>query len=131
MTTRPRPLSPHLQIYRWTITMAMSIVQRATGIANYAGLILLALWLLTAAIGPEAFATMNGVLGSWFGQAVLLGWTWSLIHHALGGLRHFAWDNIKGMEPGQREAIAWANIIGSLVLSILVFWLFVWAAGSH
>lgn len=125
MTVRSRPLSPHLQIYRWTITMAMSIAHRATGIANYAGMALLALWLAAAALGQEPLNVVNGLFASWFGQLVLFGFTWSLIHHMLGGIRHFVWDFIIGMEPGQREALAWANLIGSIVLTLIVWVVFV------
>ena len=123
-----RPLSPHLQIYRWTITMAMSIVHRATGIANYAGTVLLVIWLGAAASGQEALNVVNDIYGSWFGQLVLFAFTWSLIHHMLGGIRHFIWDFIIGMEPGQREALAWANLIASIVLTLLVWTVFVWMA---
>jgi succinate dehydrogenase / fumarate reductase cytochrome b subunit len=125
MTVRARPLSPHLQIYRWTITMAMSIAHRATGIANYAGMALLALWLLAAAWGQEPLNVVNGLFASWFGQLVLFGFTFSLIHHMLGGIRHFIWDFIIGMEPGQREALAWANLAGSIILTLIVWVVFV------
>ncbi|SEQ25746.1 succinate dehydrogenase subunit C [Devosia sp. YR412] len=128
MTVRSRPLSPHLQIYRWTITMAMSIAHRGTGIANYVGTILLVAWLAAAAWGQEPLNGINAVYGSWFGQLVLFGYTWSLIHHMLGGIRHFIWDFIIGMEPGQREMLAWANLIASVVLTLLVWTLFVWMA---
>lgn len=128
MTVRARPISPHLQIYRWTITMAMSIVHRATGIANYAGMALLALWLLCAALGPDALNAVNGVYGSWFGQLVLFGFTWSLVHHMCGGLRHFVWDFAVMMEPGQRNMIAWATLAASVVLTLLIWTVFVWMA---
>ena len=126
MTVRARPTSPHLQIYRWTITMAMSIAHRATGIANYAGSALLVLWLGAAAWGLEPLNAVNALYGSWFGQLVLFLYTWSLLHHMLGGIRHFIWDFIIGLEPGQREALAWANLAASIVLTLLVWTLFVW-----
>jgi succinate dehydrogenase / fumarate reductase cytochrome b subunit len=128
MTVRSRPLSPHLQIYRWTITMAMSIVHRGTGIANYAGTALLVLWLGAAAWGQEPLNAVNAIYGSWFGQLVLFFYTWSLIHHMLGGIRHFIWDFTLGMEPGQRELLAWANLAASIVLTLLVWTIFVWVA---
>lgn len=106
--------------------MTMSIVHRATGIANYVGSALLVLWLAAAAAGPGPLDLVNGIYGSWFGQLVLFGYTWSLFHHMLGGLRHFVWDFIQGMEPGQREALAWANLAGSVVLTLLVWTVFVW-----
>jgi succinate dehydrogenase / fumarate reductase, cytochrome b subunit len=126
MAPRAKPLSPHLQIYRWTITMTMSIVHRATGIANYAGTVLLVIWLGSAAIGEPAFGVVNAIYGSWFGQLVLFGYTWSLFHHMLGGLRHFVWDFVEGLEPGQREMLAWANLVGSVVLTLLAWTVFVW-----
>ena len=128
MTVRSRPLSPHLQVYRWTITMTMSILHRATGIANYFGTLLLVAWLAAAAWGQQPLNLVNDLYGSWFGQLVLFGFTWSLIHHMLGGLRHFVWDFIIGMEPGQREMLAWANVIASVFLTLLVWTLFVWMA---
>lgn len=126
MTSRPRPISPHLQIYRFTITMAMSIVHRITGAANYAGSILLVIWLLAAAIGPDQLALVNAFFGSWLGRLILFGYTWSLFHHMLGGLRYFVWDAVLAMEPGQRETLAWANLVASLVLTVLAWAVFVW-----
>jgi succinate dehydrogenase / fumarate reductase cytochrome b subunit len=106
--------------------MAMSIAHRATGIANYAGMALLAIWLLAAAIGADALDPVNALYGSWFGQLVLFGFTWSLVHHMLGGLRHFVWDTGAMMEPGRREAIAWANLIASVVITLLIWLVLVW-----
>jgi len=128
MSVRARPTSPHLQIYRWTITMAMSIFHRATGIANYAGMALLALWLLAAALSQDALDVANVLFASWFGQLVLFGFTWSLVHHMLGGLRHWLWDFGAMMEAGRREAMAWATIIGSVVITLLIWIAFVWMA---
>jgi succinate dehydrogenase / fumarate reductase cytochrome b subunit len=128
-TSHPRPLSPHLSIYRYTITMAMSIVHRITGMGLYAGMVLLVIWLGAAAIGEGPLGVVNMVYGSWFGQIVLFLATWALFHHLLGGIRHFIWDTINGLEPGQREAIAWANLIGSIILTLLVWAVFVWFRG--
>ena len=126
MTTRPRPTSPHLQIYKFTITMTVSIVQRITGCALYGGTLLLVLWLGAAAIGDEPLATVNAIYGSWFGQLVLFGFTWALFQHLLGGIRHFIWDSGRGFEPGIRENIAWANAIGAVILTLLAWAIFVW-----
>lgn len=128
MSVRARPTSPHLQIYRWTITMTMSIFHRATGIANYAGMALLAIWLVAAAADQEALNLVNLVYGSWFGQLVLFLFTWSLVHHMLGGLRHWVWDFAAMMEPGQRELMAWATIAASVVITLLIWTVFVWMA---
>jgi succinate dehydrogenase / fumarate reductase, cytochrome b subunit len=126
MAPRAKPLSPHLSIYRFTLTMTMSIVHRATGIANYVGTALLALWLLSAAVGGEAFGFVNGILGSWFGQLVLFGYTWSLFHHALGGIRHFVWDFLKAMDPAGREMIVRLQLAGSVLLTAATWVLWVW-----
>ncbi|MFK8252707.1 succinate dehydrogenase, cytochrome b556 subunit [Ancylobacter terrae] len=116
-----RPLSPHLQIYRPMLTMMMSIVHRITGVALYVGTLLLAWWLVAAATSPAAFATANAVLGSLIGKVVLFGYSWALIHHMLGGVRHFIWDTGNGFGPEARELFAKATIGGSIVLTILLW----------
>ncbi len=116
-----RPLSPHLTVWRPTITYVMSIVHRITGGVLYFGMILLAWWLLAAATGPEAFALANGFFGSWFGLLILLGFTWAFLHHLLGGIRHLVWDTGAGYSKAVRNGMAWATIVGSLVLTIVVF----------
>jgi succinate dehydrogenase / fumarate reductase cytochrome b subunit len=116
-----RPLSPHLSIYRWRITMAMSIFHRVTGGGLYFGTLILVWWLAAAAAGPGPFALANGVITSWFGVAVLGAASWGLIHHGLGGLRHFVWDFGVAMGPGTRDVVAWATLIGSAVLTVLVW----------
>jgi succinate dehydrogenase / fumarate reductase cytochrome b subunit len=92
MARADRPLSPHLQIYRWYFTMALSIAHRATGIGLAAGLVLLTWWLLALASGPEAFATVQAVTGSWIGVLVLFLWTFALFYHMGNGVRHLVWD---------------------------------------
>ncbi|MEQ8282156.1 MAG: succinate dehydrogenase, cytochrome b556 subunit [Parvibaculum sp.] len=119
-----RPLSPHLQIYRLTVTMVMSIVHRITGAGLYAGTLLLAWWLVAVATGPEAYAVFEGFIGSWFGRLVLFGYTWALIHHMLGGIRHFVWDFGKGFDLRAADLMAWGTVLGSVVLTVLV-----WVAG--
>jgi succinate dehydrogenase / fumarate reductase, cytochrome b subunit len=119
-----RPLSPHLQIYRPMLTMMMSILHRVTGAALYVGTLILAWWLVAAATGPGAFATAQAFLGSWFGKLVLFGYTWALMHHMLGGIRHFIWDTGRGFGVNEREWLAKASLAGSLVLTVLI-----WAVG--
>jgi succinate dehydrogenase / fumarate reductase cytochrome b subunit len=108
--------------------MAMSIVHRATGIANYAGMALFVIWLVAAAAGAEPLAVVNATYGSWFGQVVLFLFSWSLVHHMCGGLRHFVWDFAAMMEPAQREALAWSTLAASVVITLVVWTLFVWMA---
>jgi succinate dehydrogenase / fumarate reductase cytochrome b subunit len=103
---RQRPLSPHLTIYRLTWTMAMSVVHRITGCALYFGTLLLAWWLLAAATGAKYFDTANAFFGSWFGQLILLGYTWALVHHMLGGIRHFIWDTGAASAPSGNRSRA-------------------------
>ena len=121
-----RPLSPHLQIFRPIITMVMSIVHRITGAGLYFGMALLAWWLIAAASGPAYFDYVNGLFGSIVGQIILFGFTWALIHHMLGGLRHFVWDLGHGFALKTANAMAWATVIGSVALTILL-WIIAYA----
>lgn len=116
-----RPLSPHFQIYRVTITMAMSFIHRITGVGLYLGTALLAWWLIAAATGPEAYAVFLGVAGSWIGEVVLFGFTWALLHHLLSGLRYFFWDAGKAFDLKTADIISWAAAIGGLVLTVVVW----------
>src|SRR5271170_6582971 len=90
--TRARPLSPHLQIYRWPVTMATSIVHRATGMALSAGTLVVAWWLIAIVMGPAQYDLFSTVVRSPLGQLVLLGFVWSLAYHLLNGIRHLVWD---------------------------------------
>lgn len=126
MPPRSRPLSPHLQIYRFTLTMAMSIVHRLTGIANYAGTLLLVGWLAAAALGEGPLGVVNAFFGHWLGQLILFGYTWSLFHHMLGGLRHFVWDFTRAMDPVGREMIVRAHLALSIFLTLAAWTVFVW-----
>ena len=118
---RARPISPHLQIYRPMLTMMMSIVHRITGAALYFGMVLLAWWLLAAASGPNAYANFEAIAGSIIGQIVLFGFTWALLHHTLGGIRHLIWDLLYGFEPADREMLVLASVIGSIALTTVVW----------
>jgi succinate dehydrogenase / fumarate reductase cytochrome b subunit len=118
-----RPLSPHLQVYSPLINMVMSILHRITGAALYFGALLLAWWLIAAASGPSYYAFVSGLLGSLPGRVVLVGFTWALVNHALGGLRHFLWDTGRGYELKTIDLLSW----GTLVLSVLIT-AAIWAA---
>lgn len=122
--TRARPVSPHLQIYRLIPNMVMSIVHRMTGSAVYFGMVFFVVWLAAAATSKESFETVNAVYGSWIGRLVLLGFTWALLHHMLGGLRHLVWDTGRGLGKETSIKMAWATLAGSIVLTVLV-----WIAG--
>ncbi|MEM8539370.1 MAG: succinate dehydrogenase, cytochrome b556 subunit [Pseudomonadota bacterium] len=120
-TRSKRPLSPHLSIYKPIPTMVMSIMHRITGVALYFGTILVAWWLIAAATSAEHFALANGFLGSWFGLLILFGYTWALMHHLLGGLRHFVWDTGNLMDKATSTKLAYATMIGSVSLTILIW----------
>ncbi|WP_414592794.1 succinate dehydrogenase, cytochrome b556 subunit [Ancylobacter sp. G4_0304] len=116
-----RPLSPHLQIYRPMLTMMMSIVHRITGVALYFGTALLVIWLVAVASTTTSFDAVNGLYGSWIGLIVMVGYSWALIHHLLGGLRHFVWDTGAGFGPEARELLAKLTIGGSITLTVLLW----------
>ena len=122
MTARiERPLSPHIQTYRWTLTMALSIVHRATGIALYCGTLLLAWWLISAASGPTAYANVQAFTSSFLGRLIVFGYTWALLHHMLGGFRHFFWDLGYGFDPAVSTRVAKLMLVASICLTVLVW----------
>jgi succinate dehydrogenase / fumarate reductase, cytochrome b subunit len=116
-----RPLSPHLQIYRPMLTMLMSIAHRITGFGNAVGFLLLAWWLVAIAAGPEQYTVVSSFFASFAGRALLFLFSWSLIHHMLGGIRHLIWDTGHGLDKVSIEIFAWTTIIGSTALTILVW----------
>jgi succinate dehydrogenase / fumarate reductase cytochrome b subunit len=118
---RSRPLSPHLQVYKMTLTFVMSGFHRVTGAVLYFGIVLIAWWLIAAASGPNAYAYFEWFMGSLIGRLVLFGYTWALLHHTLGGIRHLIWDTIHGFEPAEREFLALATIGGSISLTLIVW----------
>jgi len=119
--TRPRPLSPHLEIYRPTLTMAMSIVHRITGVGLYIGVLLLAWFLIALSSDATTFATFSSFIRSFIGQLLLLGFTWALFHHMLGGVRHALWDSGIGLDHPLRERLAQATLIGGIALTIITW----------
>lgn len=122
--TRQRPLSPHMTIYRWPITMTMSILHRITGSALYFGTLLVVWWLVSAATSESYFDLVSWVFGSWIGRIVLFGYTWVLVHHMFGGIRHLIWDTGAAMEKHTASKLAWATVAASIMLTLLI-----WIAG--
>ena len=125
-----RPLSPHLQIYKPMLTMMMSIVHRITGGALYFGTILVVWWLVAAATGPNAYASVQWFMETLIGRLILFGYTWALIHHMLGGIRHLIWDTGHGLDKTSIELFAWGTIIGSTLLTLLVWCAGYWLRGA-
>jgi succinate dehydrogenase / fumarate reductase cytochrome b subunit len=125
MTARiERPLSPHLQTYRFTLTMAMSIIHRITGVALYFGTLLLVWWLIAASSGPAPYSHVQAFTSSFIGRLIVLGYTWALLHHLLSGIRYFVWDLGFGFKPNEREALTWIALVGGIALTVLL-----WIAG--
>jgi succinate dehydrogenase / fumarate reductase cytochrome b subunit len=118
---RQRPLSPHLDVYRMTLTMAMSIVHRITGVGLYIGVLLLAWFLLALSGDATTFATFSAFIHSIIGQLLLLGFTWALFHHMLGGIRHALWDAGVGLDAPLREQLAQGTLIGGLALTVIAW----------
>ena len=114
-----RPLSPHLQIYRWHIPMLTSILTRVTGHALVAGVMLGVAWLFSATISDEAFETMNSIATCWFGDLVFTGTAWAVWYHLLAGVRHLYYDAGKGLDIPTAEKLGWGVIFGSVVLTVL------------
>jgi succinate dehydrogenase / fumarate reductase cytochrome b subunit len=119
-----RPLSPHLQVYRWPITMATSILHRVTGCATGVGTLLLTWWLVAAATSDQAFDTVQWFIGSVVGLLCLFGWTVALMFHFFNGIRHLGWDVGLGFEKQQYTLSSWVVIIATVVCSVLI-----WAVG--
>jgi len=122
-----RPIAPHLQIYRWTIPMALSILHRFTGMALAAGTLLLTWWLVATALGPQTYAQIHALMTSWLGMLVLLGFSFSLILHFLNGIRHLVWDVGLGFEIKTARASGWFVVFLALILTAAVWVLaFMW-----
>jgi succinate dehydrogenase / fumarate reductase cytochrome b subunit len=121
MTQAERPLSPHLQIYKWQLTMAMSILHRGTGLALAAGTIFLVWWLVAAASSDRAFAAADWFFGSWLGLVFLFGWCFSFFYHLCNGIRHLAWDAGYGFEIPTAYASGYVVIAATIVLTLAAF----------
>ena len=121
MASRPRPLSPHMQVYRWQAQMVTSIIHRATGIILSVGALLIAAALLAMASGPEVWDCVRACAGSWLGRIVLIGWTWSFAYHLLNGIRHLLQDAGYGLSIPAFVRNSWISIIGSVVLTAIIW----------
>ena len=127
MISDPRPLSPHLQIYRWQLTMTLSILHRITGVGLAIGAILFVWWLGAASDGPESYTGMQHFLGSWLGLLLLFGWTVALFYHLCNGVRHLAWDAGYGFELRSASRSGF-TVLAATVLLTAITWLYVFLA---
>ncbi|MDR3515978.1 MAG: succinate dehydrogenase, cytochrome b556 subunit [Azospirillaceae bacterium] len=116
-----RPLSPHLQVYRPQITSVLSISHRATGIALTVGTLLLAWWLIAAATGEAAFASVQHFIASPLGLLLLFGWTFSMFFHLCAGIRHLAWDLGYGFELKTVTTSGWTVVVAAAGLTVLAW----------
>ena len=126
MSNGDRPLSPHLQIYAWQWTMALSILHRASGVGLGIGTLILVWWLMALAAGPSAYETFTTVASSLVGQIILFGFSYGLFYHLLNGIRHLYWDAGQGFDP------ATVRMTGQLVMAIsLVVTVGTWLAAYY
>jgi succinate dehydrogenase / fumarate reductase cytochrome b subunit len=123
-----RPLSPHLQVYRWYFTMALSIAHRATGVAMATGLLFLTWWLVALASGPGAFGVVRAIVDSWFGTLVLLVYTFIVFYHMGNGVRHLVWDAGYGYDIEVARRSGMAVLVFAGVMTVLT-WIVVGLAG--
>ena len=124
MSNDDRPLSPHISIYRWPITMVLSILHRITGIALSVGLVVLVAWLFDAASGPEAYSVFMAVMDSLIGKLMLIAWSLAFFYHLSNGARHLIWDSGRGLEKSSANLSSWLVLAATVALTA-VFW---WAA---
>lgn len=115
-----RPLSPHLQIWRFTVSMAASITHRATGMALYGGTILLAIWAFALSRGEATYLPVANFLGSPFGTLILFGFVWSLLFHAFNGVRHLYWDMGRGLDAKTVRMTAWLVYAASILFAVII-----------
>ena len=123
MATVDGPLSPHLQIYKPQLTSILSIIHRGTGIFLSLGALLLCYWLLAIAAGPDIYAKLSAHIAAWYGQLVLLAFTFSLYYHLCNGIRHLFWDAGLGLEIETTYKSGYAVIIASLFLTVTTCYL--------
>ena len=118
---RERPLSPHLQVYRWQVQMVTSILHRATGVALIVGALAMVYGLVSLASGPERWDTFTACVGSLFGKIILFGFSWALAYHLINGIRHLLQDGGLGFAIPDFIRSSWISIIGSVVLTVLAW----------
>lgn len=123
-TRSARPLSPHLQIYKWQYTMALSILHRITGCAMALGLLLFVYWLLAIANGPQAYEQALTVFAHPLTKIVLVGYSFAFFYHLLNGVRHLAWDTGHGLERKAARVSGWVAFLGAIACTAL-FWIVV------
>lgn len=120
---RPRPLSPHLSVYRWQLSNSLSILHRMTGVALALGLLPMVAWLWGAAYAPELHTCILDMARAWYGQVLLAGWSFAYYYHLANGIRHLFWDIGKGFELPTMNNSAYAVIFASITLTAFTWYL--------
>jgi succinate dehydrogenase / fumarate reductase cytochrome b subunit len=115
------PLSPHLSIYKFKLSLLMSIAHRITGGALYFSMLIFLFFLISLSNGSSGYELFSTIIDTWIGKLVILGITWAIFHHMLGGLRHFLWDMVKGFEVKTVDKLATITLLGGIVLTI-IYW---------
>lgn len=130
---RPRPVSPNIQfdggVWRWHLTMAASILHRVTGVGLYIGALVMLVWALALASGPDAYSAFTTLANSWFGKVGLFLLTLCVFYHLGNGVRHLAWDSGFGFQPQTATRTA-GIVIAFAVLATLALWAVIWRAGG-
>jgi succinate dehydrogenase / fumarate reductase, cytochrome b subunit len=122
MSNSGRPLSPHLSIYRWPITMVLSILHRMTGVLMSAGLVVLAAWLMRAAAGPESYLGFTAAMSTVVGRLFLVAWSFAFFFHAANGIRHLAWDTGRGFDKQNASRTAWIVVVFAAIATAAFWW---------
>lgn len=122
-------MSPHLSVWRWHITMATSILHRATGVALYVGALIAAAWAVSLAGGPEAYAGFQALMGSFLGKLVLFGLTLSLFYHLANGVRHLVWDLGFGLDVKSANASS-VTVFAFTLAATLAIWAIAFMTGA-
>jgi len=115
------PLSPHLSIYKFKLSLLMSIAHRITGAALYFSMLIFLFFLISLSIGASGYEIFSLIISTWIGKLVMLGITWAIFHHMLGGLRHFLWDMVKGFEVKTVDKLATISLLGGIALTV-IYW---------
>lgn len=126
---RERPMSPHLQVWRWHITMWTSILHRASGVALYVGALIVAAWAVSLASGPEAYGAFKALLGSPLGKLVMFGLTLAVFYHLANGIRHVVWDLGHGLDVKSANATA-VLVLAFTVAATLAVWVIAAMTGA-
>jgi succinate dehydrogenase / fumarate reductase cytochrome b subunit len=115
------PLSPHLQIYRWHLSMILSITHRIIGVVNSVAIILICLWTISLFFGEENYEIIKNLFQSFFGKLLIISLSWSFSFHMLSEIRHLIWDLGYGFDLKIAKITGVITIIGSLILTILIY----------